>query len=82
MWLLALAILMTLIIIYCIRKEGFATKREKAHKIHQWFKNNESHSYAKFRSDLNRESNIVEYEDVKRLFDSKNFTVDAVESVV
>lgn len=82
MWLAALVIVMTLIIICCMRKEGFATKREKARKIHDWFTNNESHSYAKFRRDLNRESNIVEFEDVKKLFEGKNFTVDAIESVV
>ena len=78
---LALVIVLTIIIMY-LRREGFANKREKAHKIHDWFSNNENHSYAKFRRDLNRESNIVEYEDVKKLFEGKNFTVESVESVI
>jgi hypothetical protein len=67
---------------YFATKENFATKREKAEKIHDWFVNNNGGSYSKYRSALNRESNIVEYEDVRKLFDQKNFTVDSVEAVL
>jgi hypothetical protein len=63
-------------------REHFSSKREKAQKIHDWFSNNSSHNYADYRGALDRKSNIVEFEDVKKLFDKKNFTVSSIEAVL
>lgn len=63
-------------------KECFASKREKAQKIHDWFNANENKSYVNFRRDMRRESNIVEYEDVKKLFGGRDFTVANIESII
>jgi hypothetical protein len=84
MLLLAIVVAIAIILIWAIllRDEGFSSKREKASRIHEWFTTNTSHSYSKYRSDLDRKSNIVEYEDVKRLFDEKNFTIGAVEAAI
>lgn len=71
------------ILIFCLRAEGFATAEEKADAVHRWFKANPQGNYSQYRSDLRRESNIVEYEDVRRLAHKKpNFTREDVLKIV
>lgn len=63
-------------------REHFSSKREKAQKIHDWFTSSSNHNYADYRGALDRKSNIVEFEDVKKLFDKKDFTVSSIEAVL
>ena len=82
-WILfAIVIVLLTIYLYMRPKEQFSSKREKAQRIFDWFSTNKSPSYAEYRSDLEYKSNIVEYEDVKKLFGTKNFTVETVESTI
>jgi hypothetical protein len=80
--LIALAFLICTLIIIMYTKEGFSSKREKAKRIHDWFSGNSNHSYTSYRGAMDRKSNIVEYEDVKKLFDKKDFTVSSIEAVI
>ena len=58
-------ILVAMLIAYVhFRREGFTSDREKAETIHDWFAQNPSPTYAKYREDIKRKSNIVEYEDI------------------
>ncbi len=61
--------------------EPFATKREKASAIYDWFNKTPSHSYTDYR-DTVKPSNIVEYEDAMNLFKNKNFTVESIEQTL
>ena len=81
---LAFAIIIVMITLYLvwIPKEKFSSKREKAKRIFDWFSEHKSPSYAEYRSDLEYKSNIVEYEDVKKLFDKKNLTIESVENAI
>lgn len=82
-WILfAVVIILLTIYIYLRPREHFSSKREKAQRIFDWFSANKSPTYAEFRSDLDYKSNIVEYEDVKKLFGTKNFTVETVEKTI
>ena len=79
--LLAVFVVLALIYVFSTR-EHFSSKREKAQKIHDWFSSNATHNYADYRGALDRKSNIVEFEDVKKLFDKKDFTVGTIEAVI
>ena len=79
------ALTITLILIYIQfidDTEQFATKKDKAQTIVDWFAANANHSYTNYKRDLNNQSNIVEYEDAMSLFQNKNLTVDSVTSVI
>lgn len=69
--------LVTIVIIW-LNREDFATNRDKASSIVDWFNTNQNHTYKQYRSDLSSKSNIVEYEDAKRLFQDSNLTVDTM----
>ncbi len=62
--------------------ESFANNTEKKQSILDWFNNNDSKSYTKYRSDLDGKSNIVEYEDAMNLFYDKNLTMTSLDTVV
>lgn len=79
---IALAFLICTLILIMYTKERFSSKREKAKRIHDWFSTAADHSYTNYRGALDRKSNIVEYEDVKKLFDKKDFTVSSIEAVI
>ena len=76
-------IILAIITIFIIAHqcEPFATKREKATTIFNWFNENPKHNYSSYRDDV-RPSNIVEYEDTLGLYKKKNFTIDAIERVL
>lgn len=80
---LAVILVLAGILIIYLHGEGFSTADEKADAVHRWFKENPTGDYAKFRSDLKRQSNIVEYEDIRKLAATKpNFTVSDVKKIV
>ena len=82
-WILfAVAIILLTMYICFGQAEHFSSKREKAQHIFDWFSTNTSPSYAEYRSDLDYRSNIVEYEDVRKLFGTKNFTVEIIENTI
>lgn len=67
----SLFIVLLLIIIWLLTqsqsKEDFATKKEKAEIITQWFRNNPNPTYTQYKQDFQAGTNIVEYEDALRL---------------
>jgi hypothetical protein len=71
-----------LLIILHNRKEPFASKKEKAQTIYDWFINSDSHTYNDYKKNMDNKSNIVEYEDVLRLFQNKNLTLKSVENII
>ena len=72
-----------LLILYEMQGESFSTLEEKATAVYSWFKDNPSGSYNKYREDLNRGSNIVEYESMRDLIEKKpNFTLADVRELV
>ena len=75
-------IIAALIAFMLCRTEGFQTKREKATAVTAWFQKNATPSYAKYRHDLGRKSNIVEYEDAMALRKAGTLTVDTAEQIV
>jgi hypothetical protein len=61
-------------------QEPFATKREKAQVIQQWFTNNPNGDYIQYRDEI-KKTNIVEYEDMRSLYsDGGNATADDIEN--
>ena len=74
------------IIIICIwlyfqpTSEQFASKREKAQVIYDWFNTNEP-KYVNYKQDLAKASNIVEYEDVFILKQKNKLSVDNIEKM-
>jgi hypothetical protein len=65
-------------------EESFANKDEKARAIVDWFHKTPAsgHSYSSFRTHTSGDSNIVEYEDARRLFAEKNLTVPAIARIL
>lgn len=62
--------------------ENFANKQEKASTILEWWKKQTKPSYERYKQDLNRESNIVEYEDAMDLFKKNNLTLATITNIV
>ncbi len=62
--------------------EPFATRKEKARSIFDWFRSNPSPTYTEYKKEFPRVSNIVEYEDGLRLFQSNQFTPDEIEKII
>ncbi len=80
---IGLLVFMAMVLIYMqSQNEQFANRGEKAATIYDWFIKNGSHTYDKYRRDMNRRSNIVEYEDVLNLFANRNLTIDNVKKVI
>ncbi len=78
-----LVVAIVLLIAYEMRGESFTTMEEKANAVYSWFKENPSGSYRRYRNDLNRGSNIVEYESMRELIQKKpNFTLADVKEIV
>lgn len=82
-------IILVLIIIFIyfnshsVSIDGFANKSEKAQSIFEWFKNAGLRAtYENYKAQFASDSNIVEYEDVKRLFLNKNLTLDSVQQYI
>ena len=68
-----------IIAIYLNSKEDFATKREKASTIFDWFQSHLNPAYVDYKRDI-PDSNVVEYQDVLDISKSANFTVSSVEN--
>jgi hypothetical protein len=78
------AVVVILLIVWYIWKtrEMFATKREKAEAIAAWFQSNPAGSYRDYKYGLNRASNIVEYEDARKLQSAGKLNADAIASLL
>jgi hypothetical protein len=78
-----LLIIVALILIstHCI-DENFTSRREKAVSIFDWFNKNPTPLFVNYKRDLNRSSNIVEYEDSLALLSNKNLTVESIEKIL
>ena len=74
-------ILATLVLIWWAYKayfaESFANKQEKAQTLYDWFSSNRNPTYTKFKKDIS-EPNVVEYETVLGLSQTKKLTVGNV----
>lgn len=79
-----LSIVAILIIIIYLEAEfeGFTTKEQKAEVIYKWFLQNPRPNYNKYKVDLTKQSNIVEYEDILKLKQSGDFTLSKVKEIV
>ncbi len=79
-------ILITIVFIVIVTvsrsREGFTSKRAKAQAIHDWFANEPDPKYIKYKNDLAKSSNIVEYEDVLTLKRNHNLTVESIEKTI
>lgn len=62
--------------------EGFASKREKAAAIFEWFTLNPVPRYTAYKRDLERKSNIVEYAMALQLKKEGGLTTRAVEAAL
>lgn len=87
MWILtaliaALIIALVATVLYMRQTEAFATKKEKADAIYMWFASNDSPTYQTYRRAMDGASNIVEYEDVARLFAAGRGTLPNVLSTI
>ncbi len=77
------AILLFIVIYHSGRPENFGNKKDKAGAIISWFDSlRGAPNYTRYKSDLRGDSNIVEYEDVLRLFQDKNLTMETVQRVI
>ena len=83
--LLGVILVMTIIIIAIfvidMRKEGYASKREKVEKIHSWFKSAKNPTYKDYQREV-PDSDIVDYTAAKKLYKTSGFTVDRLESQI
>lgn len=77
-----LIIALAIILILSHSPEAFASKREKAETIWKWFKSTKNPTYKEYREALGDKSNIVEYDDVKRLFRERDLTVSDIEEII
>lgn len=65
-----------------MRSEEFATKRDKAERIVDWFSRNSSPVYNNYKTDLERKSNIVEYEAARKMKLEGKLNIDNLASVL
>ena len=76
---LFIIVLVILIFYYqATRTERYTDKREKAGAIVGWFDKNPRPRYSKYRADLGRTSNAVEYEDALAARAAGMLTVDGL----
>lgn len=73
---ISIAIVLILMIMLIDKKETFASQRDKAESIVGWFSQNPRPEYERYKRDLNKASNIVEYDDALRLQKNGGLTVD------
>lgn len=82
---IALLIIFVALVIACVHlaygQEDFANKREKAQAIVRWFDVNREPKYTKYKTDV-QGSNIVEYEDARRLHLDGQLQVDSMRKVL
>ena len=83
---LAIVLAIFLVLIWVLwtayKEENFENRDTKARAIYDWFNNNSSHDYASYRTHTGGDSNIVEYEDVRKLFADKNLTLASVRATI
>jgi hypothetical protein len=82
---IVLTICMTAIIIYRRERhsiEKFVSKHDKAINIVRWFDKHPTPDYNTFRKDLNKSSNIVEYEEARILQRNKNLSIGNLEPLL
>jgi hypothetical protein len=71
-------LILLLTLFYTMSKgEEFATRREKAEYIHEWFMKNPSPTYTEYKKDL-ADANIVEYEDTLKLKQKNRLNVENI----
>lgn len=73
-----LIVVMVLFIVLITHQEGFSDRNEKARSIYDWFSETPDPSYTAYRGAFGGESNIVDYESVRKLFGEKNLTLKTV----
>ena len=72
-----LLLVITILVIYIINnyiKEDYVSKKEKANVIYNWFSKNSHPKYTNYKSDIS-DSDIVEYTDIKKLYDNKKLSI-------
>ena len=82
MWWLIVVLLLAAAYYWWMSAEDFATTQEKANAIYQWFQAHPAPTYDVYRQDLNRASNIVEYEDAMKLQRAGRLTPAAIEATL
>jgi hypothetical protein len=84
MWADKLLGILLLFIILCIylhhtgASEDFSSKREKASAVFGWFSKNSDPQYTDYKRQV-PDSNIVDYNEVKKLLQNKDLTLSSVE---
>lgn len=78
-----IGLLVILVIIFVVRyrREGFATKREKATSIYNWWKSENSPKYQNYKNEV-KNSDIIEYKAVKDLHKGGKLNVGEIEKVI
>lgn len=75
--------LLALYFIYLPPSEGFSTRAEKATSIVGWFnKNMPGATYTQYKKDFKGESNLIEYEDAKKLHKNNDLTVSKLQEIL
>ena len=64
------------------KSENFTTDTDKTNSIFNWFQSQSKPTYNKYRLDLGNQSNIVEYEDVLKLYKNRNLTRENIASIL
>ena len=76
------AVICVVLLLLVSRTSSFTDKNDKVDTIFNWFTANPGKSYNRYRKDLKEQSNVVEYDDVRRLAQGRDFTKDAVARVL
>jgi hypothetical protein len=79
---LLLTLVFIIIVVVVNKKEGFATKHDKAEAIFDWMGGSSNPKYVDYKEKFDDKSNIVEFEDVLKLKKSSNFTVASIKNVI
>lgn len=79
--LLVFTILLIALVDHYAGSENFANRDDKAKSIYKWFAGNTNPTYTSYIRD-NKDSNIVEYEDILGLLQNRDFTVDSIENTL
>jgi hypothetical protein len=74
--------LMLIVVMMLNAGETFANKHEKATAIYEWFSRTKTPEYSKYKLDLDYKSNVVEYNDILKLFKNHNLTVQSIENII
>nr|QQV29676.1 hypothetical protein K-LCC10_0421 [Kaumoebavirus] len=82
---IAVQLLVIVVLLFMLRREGFENKREAATKIRTETKDmfdGGNHSYTEFKKKIGEGTDPVIYQDVLTLHKKNEFTVDKIESVL